>query len=128
MDTLPTVPRSGRRYPPGVNQRQPVPDAAARRIEKAAARYAAAKTEHDEAHAALVKETVDAMKAGASFREAAAVAGVDERTAHRWGKANGWPTEEQKAAEQAKRDEKDAAMRRLGLDKVDELLRQRESE
>lgn len=70
---------------------------------------------------------MDAMKNGASFREAAKVAGVDERTAHRWGKANGWPTEEQKAAEQARRDERAELDRRLGFDRIaDQLAEQRD--
>lgn len=82
-------------------QRRKVPSPAdAARIEKARERVAAAEAELVAARRDLIKATVDAMKNGASHREAAKVAGVDERTTHRWGKANGWPTEEQKAERQ----------------------------
>lgn len=74
-----------------------------RRIEKARARLTAAEAELEQARADLVTATVTAMKNGASHREAAKVAGVDERTTHRWGKANGWPTAEQVAAREAAR-------------------------
>lgn len=85
-------------YPPGMPQHRKVPSPAdAARIEKARDRVAAAEAELAEAREQLVQVTVAAMKNGASHREAAKVAGVDERTTHRWGKANGWPTEEQKA-------------------------------
>lgn len=79
-----------------------------RRIEKARERLDAARAELEAAEAGLLKATVDAMKAGASHREAAVVAGVSDRTTHRWGKANGWPTAEQVAAREAARPPKTA--------------------
>jgi len=81
-----------------------------RRIEKARERLAEAEAELSKAHAAFVNATVTAMKNGASHRETAKVAGVDERTAHRWGKANGWPTAEQVAAREAARPPKTAEL------------------
>lgn len=101
-------------YPPGMPQHRKVPSPAdAARIEKARDRVAAAEAELEAARAELVKTTVAAMKNGASHREAAKVAGVDERTTHRWGKANGWPTAEQKAERQAAIDRAEAFRRWL---------------
>lgn len=81
-----------------------------RRIEKARERLTEAEAELEAARAGLVSATVTAMKNGTSHREAAKVAGVDERTTHRWGKANGWPTAEQVAAREAARPPKTAEL------------------
>lgn len=76
-----------------------------------AERIRAAVEARDTAEAELVAAVVDALKAGASIRETAAVAGINERTAMRWGHANGWPTKAQKAAVQAKRDQRERRWR-----------------
>lgn len=75
-----------------------------RRLERARERWEKVKPEHDAALAELRAATVTAMKNGASFREAAAAAGVPERTVHRWGKADGWRPPEEVQAEAAERE------------------------
>lgn len=80
-----------------------------RRLERARERHEAAKVEYDAALAELRAATVTAMKNGASFREAAAAAGMSERTVHRWGKADGWRPPEEVEAERVERLERKAA-------------------
>ncbi|GGO68327.1 hypothetical protein [Nocardioides deserti] len=68
-----------------MRQRTAIPAPAdQRRIEKRA-RFNAARAELEAAEAELLAAVVGAMKYGASHREAAASAGISDRTAHRWG-------------------------------------------
>ena len=62
---------------------------AAERIVRAMDALAAAKIERDQA-------ITDALKAGASVREVAAVSGMSDRQVQNIGHANGWPTAAQK--------------------------------
>lgn len=74
--------------------------AAAERIVRAVEALAAAKVERDQA-------LTDALKAGASVREVAAVSGMSERQVQTIGHNNGWPSPAQKkrwADEKAYRD------------------------
>ena len=85
-----------------------------------------AREARDAAEAHLVKVVVDAMKAGASHREVAPAAGISDRTALRWGHANGWPTAAQKRAAadaKAARDEIDDL---TGMRRIRELLDERD--
>ena len=83
-----------------VDQRRKVPDEHAARIIRAVEQLAAAKQERDAAITA-------ALKADASVREVAICSGMSTSSVQQIGKANGWPTDAQKARRAAEKAERE---------------------
>lgn len=78
-----------------------------------AQRILAARAARDDADQAYRTAVVDALKAGASVREVAKVAGLSTNTVDRWGREGGWPTAAQKKAWDAAREANSEWNRRL---------------
>jgi len=96
---------------------------------KHAARIVAAKHASVLAAAELRTAVVTALKAGASVREVAKVAGMSTNTVQRWGHDDGWPTEAQKREWARAREEREAMYEHFGLTDIaahlDELAKER---
>ena len=71
-------------------------------------RIKAALVLRDEAQQQVEQAVADALKAGGSVREVAASTGISTTTVQKYGRAHGWPTDEQRAgweADRARQDE-----------------------
>ena len=77
------------------------------------ARIIAALQKREDAQAEVEQAVAAALKAGASVRELAAFTGLSGTTIQKYGRANGWPTTEQKNAWDARTAERDEWQIRL---------------